>query len=400
MLQTDLPPYPIERESLFVLPEELNEWREHEPIKRISIWNGRREPWLVSNYALVRDAMREERLSARVDRPNFPGIRVDDPARPPGYLQNLENPRHGEIRRLMTGEFTFKRMEGLRAEVARLASELLDDFSRRSQPADLYKHFALPLPSLVICALLGVPYEKHEEFQELARQFLAHTQTPERAAAALSGLGGLLEPILESKADEPAEDMLTQLWQHVQAGEMTKDEALGLSLLMLHAGHDTTSKTLTLSTIVLSEHPEQRDELLADPELMPNAVEELLRYVSAIHIGMRRIAVEDVELGGVTVRAGEGVVIAIHSANRDAAVFEDPDRFDIHRANARHQIGFGFGIHQCLGQRLARLELSVAIPMLFERLPGLRLTRPADELEFLLGESTYCVTSLPVEWDA
>ena len=224
----------------------------------------------------------------------------------------------------MTGEFTFKRMEGLREEVRRLTSELLDDFARRPQPADLYKHVTLPLPSLVICALLGVPYEQHDEFQRLATQFLQHTQTYEKAAAALRGLGEFLEPILESKADEPAEDMLTLLWGYVEKGEMTKDEALGLSLLMLHAGHDTTSKTLALSTLVLLEHPDQRDELLADPTLLPNAIEELLRYLSVVHIGMRRIAVEDVELGGVTVKAGEGVVIALHSANRDPSVFEDP----------------------------------------------------------------------------
>jgi cytochrome P450 len=400
MLDVPLPTLPIERPSLFSLPSELEAWREEEPIKRISIWDGRRKPWLVTSLELSRQVFGDQRFSANVAREGFPGIRVDDPPRPPGYLQNLENPRHGEIRKMMTGEFTFQRIAQMRPEIERLANAVMDEFVAGPRPADLYHDYALVLPSLVICGLLGVPYSEHERFQALSRQFLTTSATPEGAAAALSGLAELIEPVLDDRREDPSSDVLSSLAGRIEAGEMTRDEALGMSLLMLHAGHDTTSKTLTLATILLLDHPEQREAMFADPEVFANGLEEIIRYTSAIHIGMRRIATEDVQVGDVLVRAGEGVIIALHAANRDSRTFENADELDVHRANARHHVGFGFGVHQCLGQRLARMELSIAIPLIFERLPGLRSVRPTDELDMMLHESIYCVEELMVDWDA
>ncbi len=399
MSEALLPALPIERASLFSLPSDLSAWREQEPVKRISIWGGRREPWLVSSLELARQVFGDERFSANVSREGFPGIRVDDPPRPPGYLQNLENPRHGEIRKMMTGQFTFQRIEAMRPEIERLANAVMDEFVAGPRPADLYHDFALVVPSLVICGLLGVPYSEHERFQALSRQFLTTSATPQGAAAALAGLAALIEPVLDDRGERPASDVLSALAARIEAGEMTRDEALGMSLLMLHAGHDTTSKTLTLATILLLDHPEQRQAMFADPAVFANGLEEILRYTSAIHVGLRRIATEDVQVGDVLVRAGEGVIVASHAANRDARMFENADELDVHRANARHHVGFGFGVHQCLGQRLARMELSIAIPLIFERLPGLRTVLPTDQLDLMLTESIYCVQELIVDWD-
>lgn len=185
--------------------------------------------------------------------------------------------------------------------------------------------------------------------------------------------------------------------ERVATGEATPAEAAGLLVQLLIAGHETTASMLSLGVVALLRHPDQLAALRADEDLVPNAVEELLRYLTVVHIGLRRIATEDVEIGGVTVRAGEGVVVALQAANRDPAVFADPDTLDLTRDAGQH-LAFGHGLHHCLGQSLARAELQIALPMLFHRLPGLRLTGPATEELAFEGRAVHGVRELPVAW--
>ncbi|MFI2200517.1 cytochrome P450 [Streptomyces sp. NPDC020192] len=185
--------------------------------------------------------------------------------------------------------------------------------------------------------------------------------------------------------------------ERVATGEATRAEAAGLLVQLLIAGHETTASMLSLGAVALLRHPDQLAALRADEALVPGAVEELLRYLTVVHIGLRRIATADVEIGGVTIRAGEGVVIALQAANRDPAVFTAPDTLDLTRDAGRH-LAFGHGLHQCLGQSLARAELQIALPMLFHRLPGLRLEGPAPEDLAFEGRAVHGIRELPVAW--
>ena len=243
-------------------------------------------------------------------------------------------------------------------------------------PLDLVAAFALPLPSSVICELLGVPYGDHEFFQANSRILLNDATTAEQARCARERLTDYLDGLLGQRLADPRGDLLSELARHVNAGELTRHGAALMASLLLVAGHETTANMIALGTLALLQHPEQVAALREtdDPALIAAAVEELLRYLSIVQSGRRRVALEDIPIGGQTIRAGEGVILATEAANRDASVFADPDRLDVHR-DARRHMAFGFGVHQCLGQPLARIELQVAFGTLFRRIPTLRPSR-------------------------
>ncbi|MFJ4667657.1 cytochrome P450 [Kitasatospora purpeofusca] len=353
--------------------------------------------WLVTGFAEVRTVLSDRRFSADIRHPAFPllvaGAReliTDNP----DFLR-LDDPEHARQRRMLTGEFLVKRVEELRPEIQRIVDEALDRMTAGRTTADLVTDFALPVPSLVICLLLGVPYEDHDRFQSLSRTMLSRESTVEQLREAQEGVLEYLRDLTTRKRAQPEDDVLSRL---AARDDLSAEDAAAMGVLLLVAGHETTANMIALSTALLLDHPEQIPGL-ADPATLPGAVEELLRLLTIVHTGLPRVALEDVELGGVTVRAGEGVMAMLSTANRDEAVFggaghRATDELDLHR-DARRQLAFGFGVHQCLGQPLARAELQIALETLFRRLPELR---PAGEREFRTESFIYGMRSLPVTW--
>ncbi|MFJ9691246.1 cytochrome P450 [Kitasatospora sp. NPDC101183] len=353
--------------------------------------------WLVTGFAEVRTVLSDRRFSADIRHPSFPlliaGARsliTDNP----DFLR-LDDPEHARQRRMITGEFLVKRVETLRPEIQRIVDGVLDRMTEGRTTADLVTDFALPVPSLAICLLLGVPYEDHDRFQSLSRTMLGRESTVEQLREAQEEVREYLRDLTGRKRAQPEDDALSRL---AARDDLTPDDVAGMAVLLLIAGHETTASMIALSVALLLEHPEQIPAL-ADPATLPGAVEELLRLLTIVHTGLPRVALEDVELGGVTVRAGEGVMAMLSTANRDETVFggeahRATDELDVHR-DARRQLTFGFGVHQCLGQPLARAELQIALETLFRRLPGLR---PAGEREFRTDSFIYGMRSLPVTW--
>jgi cytochrome P450 len=283
----------------------------------------------------------------------------------------------------------------LEEQIVEIAERQVEHLASLTPPVDLVKEFALPVPSLVICALLGVPYEDRETFQANSAQFLVKDQTLEEKMGALGALLGYLTELVTSKRAEPGEDILSDLARH---DDLTIEELTGAAFLLLLAGHETTANVLALGTFALLEHPAQLAELRADPELMPGAVEELMRYLSIADI-FYRYATEDIELGGETIGKGSTVVVSLLAANRDPRRFENADELDIHR-QARGHLSFGHGVHQCLGQQLARIEMRAGFAGLLRRFPDLALAVPADEVRVKSDMNIYGVHELPVTWTA
>jgi cytochrome P450 len=247
--------------------------------------------------------------------------------------------------------------------------------------------------------LLGVPYADHDFFQQNSKQLISLSSTPEERGQAHSNLGGYLYKLVGEKLEHPGDDLLSGLTERVNAGELTKQDAAGMGVLLLLAGHETTANMIALGTLALLEHPEQLAVLREtdDPKVVAGAVEELLRYLNITHDGRRRAVLDDIEFDGQVLKAGEGLIFPNDIGNRDPEVFADPDRLDLHR-DARHHVAFGFGIHQCLGQPLARMELQVVYSTLYRRIPTLRRAAALDEIPFKHDGSVYGVLSLPVTW--
>lgn len=324
--------------------------------------------------------------------PGMPAVTEPSP-QIPGVFIAMDAPDHTRLRRKLTGAFTVKRMKQLGESIVDIAERQLDELARLAPPVDLVKEFALPVPSLVICELLGVPYDDRETFQTNSAKFMERDIGLEDKMAAYTGLTTYLAELVTSKRAEPGEDILSDLARH---DDLTIEELTGAAFLLLLAGHETTANMLGLGTFALLEHPEQLAELRANPELMPGAVEELMRYLSVADI-FYRYATEDIELGGETIREGSTVVVSLLAANRDPLRFDDPGTLDIHR-QARGHTSFGHGIHQCLGQQLARIEMRAGFEGLLRRFPTLRLAIPAGEVKLRSDMNIYGVHELPVTW--
>ncbi|MFD5438012.1 cytochrome P450 [Kitasatospora sp. NPDC127067] len=356
--------------------------------------------WLATGYAEVRTILSDRRFSADIRHPSFPLLVAGDREQitaTPSFL-NLDDPEHARLRRMVTGDFLVKRVQAMRPDIQRIVDEALDTMTDGRTEADLVADFALPVPSLVICLLLGVPYEDHEFFQGVGRTLLSNASTSEQRLAARDEMLEYLEGLATRKRAEPRDDIISRL---AVRDDLTPREVASTGILLLIAGHETTANMISLSTALLLDRPEQIARL-ADPAALPGAVEELLRHLTIVHTGVARVALEDVELGGTTVRAGEGVIAMLSTANRDEEVFGGADRLPVDELDldrdARRHLAFGFGVHQCLGQPLARAELQIALATLFRRLPGLRLTVPRDELAFRTESFIYGMRSLPVTW--
>ncbi|MGW4345403.1 cytochrome P450 [Streptomyces sp. BBFR109] len=378
------------------------------PLHKVRLWDGS-TIWMVTGHAAGRRLLADPRLSADRSRPDFPVVlpRFEAPIFKPIAIIGFDPPVHDVHRRMLAPDFSLKHVREMRDEVVELTGRLVDDMLRKGPPAELVEDFALPIPSMVISQLLGVPYEDHVFFEEKTVGLL---QAKDAAGAEAAGqaLWDYLDELISAKERTPGggEGVLGRLAGRIDDRDLTREDLLRIALALLIGGHDTTSQMIALGVVTLLEHPDQLAAWrAAPPEALPAAVDELLRMVSVTDVSGVRVATEDIEIDGEVVRAGEGVLVSSSMTNRDPEVYEDPYTFDIHRAagrggaaSGRQHLTFGFGIHQCLGQNLARMELEVAFSTLFDRIPGLRLATPAGELPSRSGGTMQGVHRLPVEW--
>jgi cytochrome P450 len=392
--------FPMPRQRPLHPPKEYLNLPQDNSVVRATLWNGD-EAWVVTRHHDYRMVMTDSRFSADPNRPGFPGQSAALHASRKRYpsFQTMDPPQHTEHRQMVAQDFSFKRVEELRPTLQRIIDEILDRMIDEGPPVDFVDRFAIAVPSAVICELLGAPHSDHDFFQSRTRVFTSNTASAEEALTAGRELvDEYLATLLKQKNQDPQDDLLSRVMvKHVRSGELTEHEVVSPARMLLVAGHETTANMISLGMLLLLQHPEQLALLRETPSLTPGAVEEIIRFTSIAHAGQRRVAIEDVEVAGQLIRAGDGIIAFNPAANRDASVFTNPDAFDITR-DARRQVGFGFGRHACLGQPLARAELQIVFDTLLRRLPGLRLAAPTASLKFKDEMLVYGVETLPIVW--
>ena len=402
MTETAAPPeipLPMRRDGFDPVPE-LAQLREDERVRRVTTAFGE-EAYLVARYADVRevlaDSARFSNVPRRFDVPDGP--RFSDEEREQMLAGNLlaaDPPDHTRLRRMLTPEFTVRRMRRLEPRIVEIVDAHLDAMAAAGPPADLVADFALPIPSLVICELLGVPYADRAAFQTRTGKLLDLSLTmEERREVGRESREYMAELVARAQA-QPGEDMLGMLVRQ-HGDELSTDELIGVAGLLLIAGHETTSNMLGLGTLALLRHPDQLALVRADPTAAAPAGEERLRWLGSVHSGVPRTTTRDVVLGGVEIPADTMVVLALATANRDPRLLADGDRLDVTRDAAGH-VAFGHGVHHCLGAPLARMEMRIAFPALLRRFPRLALAVPFEEVGFRSYHFIYGLHTLPVTW--
>ncbi|HSV83237.1 MAG TPA: cytochrome P450 [Ramlibacter sp.] len=394
-------PPPRDLRCPFDPPPELVRRLKEEPVSRMRIWDGS-EPWLVTRYEHGRAVLTDERFSADPRNPGFPekNVAYAMTLGKDRTIRAIDNPEHDIQKRMMVRDFTVKRVEEIRPYVQTLVDQEIDRMLRVGPVIDLIPGLAVTLPTMVICELLGVPYEEREFFGGRAKAILA-APTASEAQAAGDELNQFIERFIDLKLASPGNDLLSRLvHEQMVPGHLERSVVVSLGRLMLAAGHDTTAGMIGLSTLVLLRDPVAAAQMreATEKKFIVNAVDEMFRYLGTTHAGRRRVAVADVEVGGKLIRAGEGVIVLNNLMDRDESVFPDGAKLDLTRDNARANVAFGYGIHQCPGQLLARMELQVVHSTLWRRMPTLRLAVPPEELRFFEGGSNFEVESLPVTW--
>lgn len=392
--------FPLRRTCPFSPPAEYRQLRENAPISQVSLPDGK-QAWVVCRHEDIRAMLTDPRFSSDRANPAFPLLTAR--ARPirasnAASLISMDPPEHGPARRAVVGEFTVKRMQALQPRIQQIVDEHINMMLAGPRPTDLVRALSLPVPSLVICEMLGVPYSDHDFFQSRTSRLINRRTEIEERQTAFDELRSYLDDLVADKEAHPGNDLIgRQIRKQGENGSVDHDALVSLTFLLLVAGHETTANMISLGTMMLLENPDQLDRMRRDPSKTLSAIEELLRYFTIADLANSRVAVADVELGGVLIHAGEGVLALSSGANRDPEAFLDPDTFDIER-HARNHVAFGYGPHQCLGQNLARMELQIVFDTLFRRIPGLRLAATVDELPFKHDAFIFGLHELPVTW--
>jgi cytochrome P450 len=399
--RTDHPalPYPFGDPEALVLDPIYARLLREDPMPRVHLPFGD-DAWLLTRYDDVQAGLTDPRFSRAAtlthDVPRLYPHRVD------AGILDLDPPEHSRLRRLVARAFTARRVESLRPRARLAADEMIDGMLAAGPPIDLVEHFAVPIPGVMICELLGVPFADRENFYGWGNAFMSTTAlTAEEREAALAGLGAYLAGLVGQRRREPADDLLSALVAaRDEHDSLTEAEVIGLAITLFAAGFESTASQIANFTYTLLTNPDQLRLLRDRPDLIPGAVEELLRYLplSANEAALPRYATEDVELSAGTVRAHEPVLLGMYAANRDPDVYEDPDRLDVSRILSRPHLAFGHGVHHCIGAPLARMDLQVAMSTLIGRLPGLKLAVAPDQVAWKSGLAVRGPVALPIAW--
>ncbi|MFF2193934.1 cytochrome P450 [Streptomyces sp. NPDC058157] len=378
----------------------LAELQERAPLVRVRLWDGS-TPWLVTRHAEQCALLGDRRVSADWTQPGYPfdSRFLQDHHEEARFLTAMEGPEHLRLRRMIARPFTPRRVGQLRPAVERIVDEHIDALLAGPQPADFVGEFALPIPCMVICHVLGVPYADHDFFQRAIRTLTSRDVPDDVASRSERALYRYLARLIGRKLEAPDDDLLSQLaTERLATGELNRHELVMLVLFLLVSGHETTASMIALGTLALLLHPDQIAVLKgADGPGVAGAVDELLRYLTTVQPGRRRVAVADIEIAGQLIRAGEGLILPEEIGNRDENVFPGAGSLDLRR-DAGEQLAFGFGVHKCTGQPLARLELQVVFGALFRRVPTLALAVGLGDLPFMDDGLGYGVKEMPVRW--
>jgi cytochrome P450 len=360
-----------------------------------------RTAWLVTGHAEVRQVMIDPRFSRKAaSGPDTPKTGIAAASDSDSIL-GMDPPEHTRLRRLVASAFTARRVGELRPRVAKLVDELLDRVETLPRPVDLVENFSLPLPVQVICELLGVPSADRHIFHAWSDAVMNDwTADPAKSNNAIEELSRYFAGLIAAKRAEPTDDLMTALIAaRDRDDKLSERELVLLSLGLLIAGHETTANQINMFLLTLLRYPDELARLRAAPDEIPRAVEELMRFVQLGQggAGLPRVTLEEIELGGVRLPAGAAVIPVLPAANRDPRAFDQPDRLDLTRDDNPH-LGFGAGVHHCLGAQLARMELQEALRGLLRRMPGVRVTVPDSELRFKSGMTLRSLEALPVTW--
>jgi Cytochrome P450 len=398
----DLPFFPPPRDMSrpFDPPPLMLQWLDTPGLTKVRTWDGT-EAWVVTRFREARKVLGDQRFSADPTKPGFP-------EKSAGYkgsigqdknIRTMDDPEHGQEKRFLARDFAVTRLNEMRPAIQAKVDSLIDDMLAKGPPAEFFEDFALAIPTMVICEMLGVPYGDRDWFAELSYTCLSSEVDVSQSEAAGKDLYDYIDGLIDLKEREPGNDLMTRLVvEALNPGLKTRKSIVELARLVLIAGHETTANMIALSVAALLHYPDQLALLKADPSLTRNAVEELLRFLSVAHTGRRRAATADIEIGGTLIRAGEGVIIANSAADRDESEFANSFDLDIRRNNAKLNMAFGYGNHQCLGQMLSRVELEIVHNTLWKRIPTLELAIPFEEVPFREDTSVYGVRALPIRW--
>jgi cytochrome P450 len=393
---TETPEIPLHmRRDGFGPVKELARARDDEGVIQVGMQFGV-PAYLVTRYEDVRRLFADAAVFSSDPSSRASGVGDKPVRRRDGMLIMYDPPEHTRLRKMLSPEFTVRRMRRIEPRVTEIVRDALDDLERAGRPADLVSQFALPVPSLVISELLGVPYADRAGFQERTGRMLDMTLPGyERAEAGRASREYMTGLVARAQA-EPGDDMLGMLIRE-HSGDLCTEELIGVADLLLLAGHETTSNMLGLGTLALLRNPEQLALLRDDPSQVEPAVEELLRWLSIVHTLPPRITTAAVEIAGHTIPKGALVIPSIPAANRDGSFIADPDTLDVTRGAPGH-LAFGHGVHHCLGAPLARMEMRIAFPALLRRFPGLALADPDQAAEFRVFSVVFGLKSLRVTW--
>jgi cytochrome P450 len=370
--------------------------QDHEPLSRIRLAYGE-DAWLVVRHEDVRTVLADPRFSraASLTR-DAPRMSPDQPSL---HIMDMDPPEHSRLRRLMAKAFTARRVEQLRPRAQQIADRLLDSMAEGGPPTDLIESFALPLPVTVISELLGVAVADRSEFRTWSQAFMSSSLGPEQRADYFRKMWAYMADLVEQRRGAPTDDLLGALVAaRDERDRLSEQELLEVSVGLLAAGFETTSNQIGNFVYLLMHHPDQLALLHSRPELLPGAVEELMRFVPlTAGAPLPRYATEDVQLTGGVVPAGDPVLANRSAAGRDPRAFPEPDTLDLTRSPGPH-VGFGYGAHHCLGAQLARMELQIALGSLLTRFPGLRIAADETKLQWKTGTAIRGLQALPVTW--
>lgn len=370
---------------------------------RIRQWNGV-EAWVFTRYDDVKSALVDKRLSADPTRPGFPekSAAYSQILGKDRNLRTMDDPEHATQKRMLLQDFSVKRVEEMRPAIMARVESLLDAMIKKGPPSEFVSDFALSIPTMVICEILGIPYKDRDFFSALSQDCVSSEVSADVAAKAGKELYTYLDDLMTQKDKHPENDLLSRLVvEQIRSGLLSRKDAVELARLILIGGHETTANMISLSTLALLRNPDQLELLksnIDNPAFLANAVDELFRFVSVTHNGRRRVAVEDVLIGKQLVKVGEGVILLNNVADRDELIFPSADKLDLSRKNANTHLAFAAGIHRCLGATLSKCEMELVHGAIWKRLPNLALATPFEQLQFNEGATVFSIKAMPLTW--